>query len=174
MSQAAATPVAAPAKREPPRRKALLKDFHQTGHLFFDREYMVPEDVSVQDLLEPEYWASVAHLLKVDVQSGRQDGRGTIIRCVAFDFSWEVELFVRVVQEHGLLVAVRKPNADGVIKYGLQAVSDKTESYKTQWELKHRGWNIIRESDGQIVAEAKNIQSKEAAQEWIDNATKAA
>jgi len=147
-------------------RKLPESHFKQSEFVRAHMDAELPLGHTIDDTLKPEYWAHVAYRLQKDALSGAKDRAGAIIRVTAIDMSFTAELFVRAVQEQGLVVELLKPDARGVCWLGPNAV--ESDRFETRWNVGKRGFDIIRESDREIVADGSVIKTREMAKSWID------
>lgn len=115
------------------------------------------EGVTVEHVLEPEYWAHVAQRMKPFDR----------IELVSYDGTWMVDL----------LVITTGKTAAKVIKlheYTLDGTYADLSSVNRTHEIKHRGprkWSIIRISDGAVVKE--NIDTRDDAERELADYMKA-
>jgi hypothetical protein len=111
---------------------------------------VTPEaDVTLKELLAPEYWAHVAKALKP----------GAKVEVLPESKSWFAELLVRSSTDNSVELVVLKH-----IEFDAPTVADDGEPY----EVKHRGgagWSVIRKSDKAVVFEKG--QSKLDAERWV-------
>ena len=123
----------------------------------------LPVGWTLEDAFKPECWVQVCHLLQREAATNTPDRAGAIIRLRTYDHAFYAELYVRAVQERGLLVGVlREP-----VYFGPREVPDTTK-FEARWNVGKRGFDIIRKSDREIVADGTKIKTREMAQEWID------
>lgn len=144
---------------EPP--KALKETALALSEFAFARySATLPVGWTIEDALKPEFWVRVAHKFQKTPVTGEPDKTGAIIELRSVDHALYAQLYVRAVQEKGLLVQlIGKPEF-----FGPQAVDSK--SFEARWNVGKRGYDVLRKSDKEIVA--SGLPTKEAAQEWID------
>ena len=126
----------------------------------------LPVSWTVEDALKPEFWVNVAHKLAKNPLTNDPDRSGAIIELRTADHAFYARLYVRAVQERGLVVALMGEP----VYFGPREV--KSAAYKERWNVGPRGYDIIRVSDNEIVAHASKIKTKEQVQAWIDEAMK--
>ncbi len=119
---------------------------------------VTPEaDVSLKDLMAPDYWAHVAKSLKP----------GARIEVLPDSRSWFAELIVRSATDNSVNLAVlRHIEFDSPVK-----AADNGDPY----EIKHRGgagWSVVRKADK--VAVFEKGQSKLEAERWLAEHTELA
>lgn len=111
---------------------------------------VTPEaDVTLKELLAPEYWAHVAKALKP----------GAKVEVLPESKSWFAELLVRSSTDNSVELVVLK-----YIEFDPPSVPDDGDPY----EVKHRGgagWSVIRKTDKAVVFEKG--QSKLDAERWV-------
>ena len=112
---------------------------------------VTPEaDVSLKELLTPEYWAHVAKQLKP----------GAIVEVLPDSKSWFAELLVRSANDN---------SAEMFVLRHIVLDAPGTADDKDPYEIKHRGnalgWCVIRKSDKTAVFEKG--QSKLEAERWV-------
>lgn len=167
----AADAKAAPAKKpvvftEPPRQLKAAS-FGESEYAYSKFSAVLPVGWTVEDALKPEFWVHVAGKLGKNELTGAQDRAGGIIELRTVDHAFYAQLYIRAVQERGLIVQLMGEP----VYFGPREV--KSAAYKERWNVGARGYDIIRESDNEIVAHASKIKTKEQVQAWIDEAMKA-
>lgn len=166
---AVAANVKAVKKPEPaPEQPLVLKPQAFSGAEFAYATFSatLPVGWTVEDALKPEFWVHVAHKLAKNPISNEPDRSGAIIELRTVDHAFYAQLYVRAVQERGLVVALMGEP----VYFGPREV--KSAAYKERWNVGARGYDIIRVSDNEIVAHASKIKTKEQVQAWIDEAMK--
>lgn len=162
---AAIAPVYNPAKMDLDRVKLpkardseliMQPDGHRCAHV----EFWLRPDLTLEDALEPEFWSQVAYKFTRPISS-EGNYAGSIIELRAQDLSFYAELFVRVVSKTGLQVVLLRSH-----KIGLQKVV--APGYTVRWNAHACGYDLIRDSDRQLVGRAKDFPTKERAQAWLD------
>ena len=158
---AVATPVAM--RAEPPRTLP-MRDFKISEYEYARFSARLGVGVTIEDALKPEFWVHVVHLLAKAPVTGEPDKAGAVIEIRTVDHSFYAELYVRAVQDRGLLVSVlREP-----VYFGPKEVS--TAQFETRWNVGKRGFDVLRKSDREIVA--GGLPTREAAAEWIEKTMK--
>lgn len=151
--------------REGPRSLA-PKNFQSSEFAYARFSATLPAGWTLEDALRPEFWANVCHVLQSPPVTREPDKSGAIIELRAEDHSFYAELYVRAVKKRGLDVAVlREP-----VYLGQQKV--ESDKFEIKWNVGKRGFDIIRKSDRETVADGGTIKTREAAQEWIDKTVK--
>ena len=130
------------------------------GHRCARVEYWLKPEHTLEDTLKSEFWSQVAYKFYRPVLA-EGDYAGTIIEIRTQDLSLYAELFVRVVRKSGLEVQLLTS-----YEIGLQNVV--APGYEVRWSDRVCGYDIIRNSDREIVGQAKDFRTKEAAQVWLD------
>lgn len=155
----------APAKVEAPVVKVMKMSAFIGAEFAFGRfSAVLPVGDTIADAVKPEYWRDVAVKLSKNPFTGDPDKAGSIIEIRTVDHAFYAELYVRAVQERGLIVhLIREP-----VYFGPKQV--KTGAYEINWNVGKRGYDVIRKSDRSIVADGTKIKTKEQAQAWVDAA----
>jgi hypothetical protein len=138
----------------------------ESGYAYAEIDVTQPVGHSVQDALRPEYWVHHASKLKARAFTAEADRAGAIIRLRTDDHAHYAQLYVRAVHERGLEVQVL-----GEV-FHLGANVDGTKAFDVRWNVGKRAFDVIRNSDREIVA--SGLKTKEAAVGWITETTKAA
>jgi len=126
----------------------------------------LPVGVTLEEALRTEAWAHVCHMLQKQPYTGEAALTGAIIEVRTEDHAFYARLYVRAVQERGLVVSlIGEPEW-----FGPKEIKSKT--YETRWNIGHKGYDIIRKSDREIVGDASKFPTREAAQNWIDKMIK--
>ena len=155
-------PPAAPQAQPQPRvlsvgRFALLESAYATFSV------TLPAGWTIEDALKPEFWALNCHKLSSNQFTNTPDLAGAKIEVRTEDHAFYAELYVRVVQERGLDVSIlREP-----VYFGVKEIPDN-DKFVARWNVGKRGFDIIRKSDREIVADGIKIKTREAANEWIE------
>jgi len=137
-------------------RFQLQRDFHLAQHKRRVHLAIVPENVTIDDVLKPGYWKNVAAKL----------APFDIIEILAEDGTWEAELRVTRCEEQWAKVVVRH----GPLQL---ETADKPETEASGYTLKWSGarkWRIIRDNDGAVIKE--DLPTKGAAQVELDELLK--
>ena len=126
----------------------------------------LPVGHTIDDALKVEYWALHAHkMLKPQFTSG-PDWAGAMIYLRTDDHAFFCQLYVRAVRQGGLDVAV----VGTPTYFGPKALS--TGGYEHRWNVGKRGYDIIRVSDRTIVADGKDMRTRDDVQNWINESKK--
>lgn len=145
---------------------------------------VLPADLDFDEVLKPGYWSNVVHLLKRNPIANEPDRTGALIHIGTDDHAFYGLLYVRAVLERGLIVQCIGPCID--VKTGKACPADlstggpwkgrtpiESDQFDLKWNLGKRGFDIIRKSDLQVVADGGNFPTREAAVEWINKTAKA-
>ena len=138
--------------------------FSGAEYAFATFSAVLPVGWTVEDALKPEFWVHVAQKFSKDAFTGDPDKAGAIIELRTIDHAFYARLYVRAVQERGLVVQLMGEP----VYFGPQQV--KSGAYEIKWNVGKRGYDIIRESDRSIVCDGAKIKTKEQAQSWVDAA----
>ena len=173
--------------RDMDKPKALLQSRfkmaqHGQGHF----HVLVPVDHEYEDVLRREFWVNVQPTLKW--VKGRQelDFRGSLIDVFREDMAWHAQLRVTAIVGDGLSVVCQGPSFD--VKTGKKMPMDldtelawkgdkpvkEGEPYEKNWNIGKMGYDIVRTSDRELVADGSKIKTKAQAEHWINEALKAA
>ena len=165
MSDVAIAESVKPVKAPEQPRTISVRDFKLCEYEYARFSARLAENVSFEDTLKPEFWVHVAHILQKTPVTNEPDKAGAIIELRTIDHSFYAELYVRAVQEKGLIVStLREP-----VYFGPKAVS--SETFDVKWNVGKRAYDIVRKSDREIVK--GGVPTKEAAQDWIDKTVRA-
>lgn len=144
---------------KPPYKLAENK-LQQEEYAYARMSAVVPADCSFEEILRPEFWSQVAHRFRGDITGGRRDFAGSIVVVRAVDHSFYAELYIREVQQNGLLVGVlREP-----VYFGPRG-DIETVLFKTRWNVGKQRHEVLRRTDNEVVFESA---TKESAMAWID------
>jgi hypothetical protein len=166
-------------KREPPKPSLKLGDFSESQYAFLDASAKIPADMPFEEVFRPAFWGNVVHLFKKDAIGGGADRAGAIIHLRTEDHSFYARLYVRAVLERGLLVQCVGPSIDP--RTGKACPVDLAtggpwtgptalgiDNFDLRWNSTKRGFDIVRRSDLQVVADGRNFPTRELAVEWIE------
>jgi len=118
---------------------------------------VVPEiNVSVEHVLKPQYWANVAHTMRITDR----------IEVNAEDNSWFAELMVMDVGT--LWVKAELMRKVEFAKH--EVTSGAQEEYVAKWNAGGKCFRVIRKADNAVVQD--DIKSKGEANLWIANHTR--
>lgn len=119
-------------------------------------------DQSLEDCLVPEFWKQQAQVI-AGHDKANPKGRGDIIEVRKPDSGAYAEFIVTEVGPG--FVRVRPLKA-----YEPPKVSERPDSaLTTKWDIGRKVHNVVRKSDGQVMA--AGFQTKDAAVAWIENFT---
>lgn len=128
---------------------------------------VLPEGYTVEDALQPAFWANVARLLERRFHY--------FIDILNDEHSLYARLYVRAVQENQLIVSqIGKTQTFGpdTETFGPSPIN-KGGALAAKWNVGKRGYDVVRVADGQIVQDGSKFGVKEQALAWIDNHMKA-
>jgi len=144
---------------------------------------MMPSGIAFEEALKPSFWTNVVHLLSRNQLTNQPDRSGAFIDLGTEDHAFYAKLYVRAVGSNGLIVQCIGPSIDakgracpvdlatGLPWTGAQPV--ESDGFDIRWNLGKRGFDIIRKSDQQVIADGSNFKTREMALEWIEKTTKA-
>lgn len=141
----------------------------ESGYAYAEVDVRLPVGHTLEDALRPEYWVHHASKLKARAFTAEPDRAGAKIRLRTDDHAWYCECYVRAVDDGGLRLQVIL----GPVRLG-PAEAKQHKGYEKRWNVGARGYDILRLSDNQIVANASKIKTREDADNWIAEAQKAA
>ena len=81
-----------------------MRDFKEAIYANARFSAYLPVGVKYEDALKPEFWAQVCHLLHKTPLTNEPDRAGAIIELRSQDHEFYAELYVKAVQERGLVV----------------------------------------------------------------------
>jgi hypothetical protein len=163
-----ATPRVRAVKSGPLRLPASLERFsvRADSYAYAGVDVTMPVGHTIEDALKSEYWALHAHkMLKPQFSSG-PDWAGAVIYLRTDDHALYCQLYVRAVKQGGLDVAIIGTPA----RFGPEVLS--TGGYEHRWNVGKRGYDIIRKSDRSIVADGRDVRTRDDVQKWIDESRK--
>lgn len=151
---------AAPKESTPTLKMSAFKDYTH-----WRAEYLVelPVGHQFEECLRPEFYAQVAHKLAANPMTNTKDRTGAKFVVVTEDNNFEAELCVTVVREKALEVKVYKEP----VYYDLKEIPENDVNV-ARWNASLRGWDVVRKSDGAVVADGRNIKTRREAQNWMD------
>jgi hypothetical protein len=130
-------------------------------HAYARYSVVLPVGWDLDDVLDPEAWAHVAHKFEKTKLTNEPDRSGAIIEIRTEDHAFYAELYVRAVRNMALDVQAIL----GPVKLGPQA-EKQTAGFDVRWNVGSRGFDIIRQADKVVVA--KGLPKKEDAHAWIE------
>lgn len=148
-------------------------------------DHVMQAGIPFEEVFKPGYWANVFQLLARKESIGQADRTGAVIDVGTEDHAFYAQLYVRAVTASGLIVQCVGPNVDP--KTGRSCPTDlstgkpwtggavlDSDDFEVKWNVGKRGFDIIRKSDNQIVADGNGFPTREMAAEWIRKTAKAA
>lgn len=169
-------------EQQPPTLKP--SDFEESQYAFLDVSAKVPAGMPFEALLSPTYWTNVINIFKRDKIAGGADRAGAIIHVRTEDHAYYARLYVRAVLERGLIVQCIGPSLDhktgkacpvdlatGLPWTGLTPID--VEGFELRWSAGKRGFDILRSSDQQVIADGSSFPTRERAIEWINKTARA-
>lgn len=120
----------------------------------------LPVGWSLDDVLDPDVWAHVAHKLDRNKSTNEPARTGAIIEIRTEDHAFYAELYVRAVREKALDVQLVSYHVLG------PKVIASNDRFETRWNVGRRGFDIVRLSDKAVVAQG--FPKKEDATAWIE------
>lgn len=113
----------------------------------------LPEGHTVEDTLQPSYWANVARQFNGNFEN--------FIRVVNFQRTIRYDLYVRAVQENQLIVSL-----DGEVRTFGPKATIADSKLRPKWNVGKRGWDVVNE-EGMVVQDGSKFGVEEQAQAWI-------
>lgn len=139
---------------------------------------VMPADWEYEEALKPGFWANICHLLREKKVSGEPDRTGSLIDLSTEDHAFFATLYVRGVMQGGLIVQCIGPATHpktckacpvdletGLPWTGRAPV--RSDKFDLRWNTTKKGYDIVRLSDQQVVADGSNFKTREMALEWI-------
>jgi hypothetical protein len=153
-------------RRSEAARAARFSDFKIYEQDYIRFTYTLPVGWEFSWCLDPGFWVHCCHLFQADRHTNSPDKVGSIIEVRTQDHEFYAELYVRAVQERGLVVSVlREPVRVAPKELG----NGKHDDFVKRWVGGKGGYyQIVRTLDGAIVSDGKKLQTKEMAQDFID------
>jgi len=142
--------------------------FQSSEFAYANLSATLPVGWTVEDALKPEFWVHVTDMLQKTPVTNEPDKAGAIIELRTVDHAFYARVYVRAVQERGLIVQL----LGEPVYFGPKEVKAASQ-FEVRWNVGKRGFDIIRKSDREIVGDGSKIPTKEAAQDWIDKTLKA-
>jgi hypothetical protein len=129
-------------------------------------EALLPVGAKYEDCLKPEFWSQVAHVLEPPKGTTDRAWEGSIIEVRTEDHKFYAELYVRGVKKQELVVApLRDPVYFWEEKKPQTSDSQQPDRWLTKWNVGTRSFDIIRQSDKEVVSTGFKV--KEDAVAWI-------
>lgn len=142
-------------------KKIALSNFRASEFAYARYAVTLPVGWTLDDLLIPEAWAQVAHVLDKTPMTNEPPRVGTIVEVRTEDHAFYAELYVRAVRKMALDVQVTL----GPVLLGGEQKEVKG-NFDVRWNVGKRGFDIVRKSDKVIVADG--LLKKEDALAWIE------
>jgi hypothetical protein len=146
-------------------------------------DHVMQAGVPFEEVYKPGYWANISSKLARNLVVGQGDRTGAFIEVGTEDHAFYARLYVRAVLEAGLIVQCAGPQIDP--KTGKSCPVDlstggawgggvelDSELFEVKWNVGKRGFDVIRKSDLQVVADGNNLKTRELAAEWIRKTSK--
>lgn len=130
------------------------------GHKCVHVEFWLKPEYSLEDALAPEFWSQVAYKFQRAI-STEGNYAGSIIEVRTHDLTMYARLFVRAVQKRGLVVHLLDSHY-----IGLQEL--KSDRFEARWNAQAKGYDIIRKLDKEVIGQARDFQTKDQVQAWLD------
>lgn len=143
--------------REAPKPKLLMRDLVRAEHAYGRYSVTLAAGHTIDQMLKPEYWVLTAHLFQADKNSGLPDRAGAIIEVRDEAHTFYAELYVRAVQEKGLVVQMLR-------KEDIGPKLAPTGNYFYEFNRAEKIWDVKRKSDNETVFSHK---LKEEASDWV-------
>ena len=160
--------VAASRREQPP--KIAQRDFQVVEYAYARFAATLPVGVTLETAMQPEFWSHVCHMLQKTPVTNEPDRAGAIIEVRTADHAFYAELYVRAVQARGLHVELLRE----VKTFGPALVKSNgaAKKFEIKWNVGKRGYDVIRTSDRELVADGGKLKTKELALAWVDEMTK--
>jgi hypothetical protein len=148
-------------------------------------DHVMDAGTPFEEVFKPGYWTNVFGLLAKNIATGHADRAGAIIDCATEDHAFYATLYVRAVTASGLIVQCIGPSVHPKsgrswpvdLSTGGPWVGEvplESNMFDVKWNIAKRGFDIIRKSDNQVIADGGSFPTRELAAEWIKKTTKAA
>ena len=139
----------------------------ESGYAYAEVDVTQPSGHTVEDALHPEYWVHHAYKLKARAFTGEADRAGALLRLRTEDHAHFAMLYVRAVHDKGLTVQlIGEP-------FQLGTKAKESPSFDIRWNVGKRGFDVIRKSDREIVADGAKLPTRELAEAWIEKTLRA-
>jgi hypothetical protein len=146
--------------------KVKQSTFQLSEHAYGRRSVTLPVGWTLDEILAPEAWSEVAHLLEGNKLNGIPPQAGSIIEVRTQDHAFYAELYVRAVRKMALDVDVIQAKT-----LGPKDEKPISGNYRPRWNVGAGGYDILR-SDGAIVGRASDFKLKEDANAYIRDVLK--
>jgi hypothetical protein len=148
-------------------------------------DHVMEAGVPFEEVFKPGYWTNVFNMLARNIATGQGDRAGAFIDCGTEDHAFYAKLYVRAVTATGLIVQCIGPTIHPKtgrawpvdLSTGLPWTGGaplESDMFDVKWNVGKRGFDIIRKSDNQVIADGGSFPTRELAAEWIRKTTKAA
>lgn len=154
------TSAAAPKEASPVIKQGAFRDYAHWQAQFIVE---LPVGWKFEECLRPEFYAQVSHKLAGNVATNTKELAGALLHIVTEDHNFRAVLEVTVVREKALQVAVFIPP----VYYDLEDIPENDVNV-ARWNPQLRGWDVVRKSDGAVIAEGRNIKTRREAQDWMN------
>ena len=139
----------------------------ESGYAYAEVDVTQPLGHTVEDALHPEYWVHHAYKLKARAFTGEADRAGALLRLRTEDHAHFAMLYVRAVHDKGLTVQLLGE------PFQLGTKAKESPSFEVRWNVGKRGFDVIRKSDREIVADGAKLPTRELADAWIEKTLRA-
>lgn len=150
-----------------PAKKVKRSTFQFAEHAYGRHSARLPVGWTIEDVLAPESWSEVAHLLDGNKMSNTHPQVGAVIEVRTEDHAFYAELYVRAVRKMALDIAL----IGEVTYFGKKDEKPASDAYKPRWNVGAGGYDIVRK-DGAIVGRAADFKLKEDAFAYIRDVLK--
>ena len=172
-------------ERKSAQRAMLQTKFHMAQHADAQFSITLPADWDYEDTLNPEFWVNIQPMLKYEKGRQEQDFRKSRIHVHREDASFYAVLYIRAIVDGGLVVQCIGPSftrngkpcpidLETGLPWAGNKEQEKDSPYAIKWNFGRKGYDVIRNSDREIVADGSKIKTREQAQAWVEEALKAA
>lgn len=138
-------------------------------------DVLMPIGHTFEDALRPEYWVNHAHRLarRPVTNDPAKVGSELIVR--RMDHALMFRLYVRAVLERSLIVVPLVPDARGVcVIEPEKSLAVATDHVDLRWNVAKRGYDVVRKSDGEVIADGARFPTREMAVDWVNQTMMAA
>jgi len=138
----------------------------------------IPVDHDFEDVLKPGYWVNQLPKVAQNPTTREPDRTGSLIYVGSEDHAFFGILYIRAVYPQGMVVSCIGPgiNLETGEPCAIDLATQKPWSgrknsayskYKPSWNNHKGGFDIVRLSDNQIVADGTTLKTIERAHDWI-------
>lgn len=143
-----------------PAKKVKRSTFQFAEHAYGRHSATLPVGWTIDDVLAPESWSEVAHLLDGNKMNNTKPQVGAVIEVRTEDHAFYAEIYVRAVEKMALHVDVIQFKPLGPQE------AKETGKFDVRWNVGRRCYEVVRLSDKHIVA--TDLPKKEDAYSWIE------